>query len=83
MDEITRSVLEVARGLADPEDAAALDGPDAELAAAGFGSLKTVGLLMELESRFAIRFPADAIDAETFRSVRSVAGRVRTLLAPE
>jgi acyl carrier protein len=83
MDDIMRSVMEVARRQVDPENTLALDDPDADLAAIGFDSLKMVGFIVDLETSFSIEFPADMIDAQTFRSLRTVADSVRAVCKRE
>lgn len=78
-DEIMRSVSELAKRQAPPEHASAFDNPDAEFAEAGLGSLQIVELICAIEAKFGIEFPADDINAEIFRSARSVAERVDAL----
>ena len=79
MDDITRSVLEIAIDLADVPAAGATPDPDSPLSELGLGSLHVVRLMRRVEERFAVSFPADAITGETFRSARTVADVVRQL----
>lgn len=50
--------------------------PDDDLVAAGLGSLAMVEVLMAVEGQFGVRFPAEALQAETFASVRRIAETV-------
>ncbi|MEU0008307.1 acyl carrier protein [Streptomyces sp. NPDC006314] len=52
-------------------------GPDASLTAHGFDSMRVVRLLVDLEATLGVSLPSDAITAETFGSVRSIADAVR------
>ena len=79
MDDITRSVMDLAQRHIRAESAFALDDPDADFSVIGFGSLEMVSFILDLEASFSIRFPADMMDAETFRNVRTVADSVREL----
>lgn len=78
-DELLSLITAVARRHAGAGQAAALDDPDADLSTAGLGSLGTVEFLLDLEASLGIEFPADRIDGETFRSLRSVAASVRAV----
>ena len=80
MDELTLSVLELARAQHDGE-ARPVEGPDTELREAGFGSLETVRLMLAVESHFSVRFPSEMMDSAVFRTPRTVAEAVRALQA--
>ncbi|MEH1016300.1 phosphopantetheine-binding protein [Micromonospora sp. CPCC 206060] len=45
----------------------------------GFDSLGVVGLLMDIEETFSVRFPADQITPEVFHSVDSIVTAVTRL----
>jgi acyl carrier protein len=79
MDDIMRSVMDLARRHVAVEYTSTWDDPDADLSAVGFDSLEMVSFIVDLEASFSIQFPADMIDAETFRNVRTVANAVRAL----
>jgi acyl carrier protein len=79
--EILRRVTELTIACID-DDLVQLD-PDEDLAAVGLRSLDAVRLLIDLESTFSVTFPADMIDASTFRSIRTVATAVGALVEPE
>lgn len=46
---------------------------DQDLAGLGLDSLALAGLVVDIENSFMIEFPADMINPDTFRSVRTVA----------
>jgi len=79
MDDVIRSVKDVARRHVEKEKAAGLEDPDASLSALGVGSLEMVCLMLDLEQSFSIEFPDHMIDAETFSSVGTIADAVRAL----
>jgi acyl carrier protein len=79
MDETLRSVIEVVRHHTDGGSPHPLDDPDLELTSIGFDSLKKVCLLLDLERSLGVRFPATMIDAENFRTLRTVADSIRAL----
>lgn len=76
---ITAAVRELAarrigRNVEDVPADAALDG-------LGLDSLGVVALIIDLESHFAVRLPATAINRETFHSARTIAAALHGLLA--
>ena len=78
-DALARAVLELACEL---QHNAGQDEPasvDASLAEAGFGSLDVVRLMMAVESRFSVRFPAEMVEPRTFRTARTIAEAIRIL----
>ncbi|MGC4807626.1 phosphopantetheine-binding protein [Micromonospora sp. DT233] len=80
MDDVLRSVIEIARRHLPPTSAAALgQDPDADLSALGLTSLRTVDFLVEVEERLGVALPEEAIRAETFRTPRTVADTLREL----
>lgn len=79
MDNIIRSVMDVARRHVGSEDAPTLDDLDADFSAIGVDSLEMVSFIFDLETSFSIEFPADLIVPETFRNVRTVANAIRAL----
>ncbi|RFU86627.1 hypothetical protein DY218_11190 [Streptomyces triticagri] len=58
-----------------PEGGAAL--ADVPLSDLGLDSLRTVGLLMRLESALGLELPEELINGETFRTVRTLSDAVR------
>jgi acyl carrier protein len=56
-------------------------GGDAALADLGLDSLTVVRLMVDIESKLGVRFPSEMIDAETFRTVGTIADAVRALRA--
>jgi acyl carrier protein len=79
MDDIMRSVMDVARRHVKAEDASALDDPDADLSAIGVDSLEMVSFIFDLETSFSIEFPADMIVPETFLTMGTVADSIRAV----
>jgi acyl carrier protein len=70
-DDITEAVRDlVARRVERPVEEVAADAPLTDL---GLDSLGLVGLIVDVESHFAVRLPAAAISRETFHSARTVA----------
>lgn len=45
---------------------------DADLRNVGINSLKLIGLILELESEFCVKFPDEMLTAETFRTLRDI-----------
>lgn len=80
MDDITPSVRTLVRRHVDPGLAEEVEDPDRTLTSLGLGSLQIVGLLIDIESRFGVRLPAEMIDSATFHSTRTVADAVHALL---
>jgi acyl carrier protein len=56
-------------------------GPDDPLTELGFDSLAMVGLMVAVEQEFAVSFPAHLITAATFRSARTIAEAVDSVVA--
>jgi len=79
MDEIMRSLIEIARRHADADALPALANPDAELSALGLDSLRMVSFILDIEASFAIEFPSEMIDAGTFRTLRATATAVQAV----
>ncbi|KUN16126.1 MULTISPECIES: phosphopantetheine-binding protein [Streptomyces] len=79
MDELMTRVADIARRHLPPESSTALSDPDAELTAAGLESLLVVALLVDLEQELSVTFPAELIQWDTFRSVRSISRAVAGL----
>ncbi|WP_320064500.1 phosphopantetheine-binding protein [Micromonospora sp. RTGN7] len=80
MDDVLRSVVEIAHRHLSPKAGAVLrEDPDADLAALGLTSLRTVDFMVELEERLGVELPEEAIHAETFRTARTVADALRQL----
>ncbi|NRQ33074.1 hypothetical protein HII36_14665 [Nonomuraea sp. NN258] len=77
IDEITAAVR---RHIAD-EHESRLVGPDTALSDLGFGSLRMVALMVDVEENLSVSFPSEMINAQTFRTVRSVADAVAKLLS--
>ncbi|MGH3898516.1 MAG: phosphopantetheine-binding protein [Pseudonocardiaceae bacterium] len=80
LDDLLNAVTDLVRCHLPPESAAVLDDPDADLTSAGFESLALVALLVDLETQFAITFPADQLDVGTFRSVNTITAALQVLL---
>lgn len=83
MDDIVRSVIDIARHHVDAEKAHVLEDPDTDLSALGLDSLKMVNFLVDLEAQFSIEFPSTMMIPETFRNVQSVADSIRKLREQE
>lgn len=79
MDDLTLAVLDLARAQGS-STGGELAGPDAELREAGFGSLETVRLMMAVEERFQVQFPAHMLTPDVFRTPRTLAQAVLSLL---
>jgi acyl carrier protein len=79
MDDITQGVLELARCHREWDHGRVLDGPEVELRDAGFGSLELVRLMLAVEARFEVVFPAEMVDVATFRTPRTLGDAVRSL----
>jgi acyl carrier protein len=75
MDEVLNKVLTLVHQFAGPRNIG-FPGPDDDLSSAGLGSLEIVGLMVEIESVMDIEFPSDEINANTFRSARTIAEAV-------
>ncbi|MFD6876634.1 phosphopantetheine-binding protein [Streptomyces sp. NPDC054904] len=72
------AVLNVIRGLL-PDDPGQAWGPeqaDLLLADLGFDSLRTVRLLVSVETAMGVELPQELVTAETFRSARTLAEAV-------
>ncbi|MGY0236069.1 phosphopantetheine-binding protein [Longispora urticae] len=52
---------------------------DVELVGLGFGSLRTVAFMVDVEEAFEISFPPHLITADTFRTLRSIVDAVTAL----
>lgn len=78
-EDLVRRVTDLARIRLADGDVRALDDPDADLAAAGLGSIAIVEFMVDLERTFAVTFPAEMINGETFRTVRTVVDALRRL----
>ncbi|HSU16585.1 phosphopantetheine-binding protein [Longimicrobium sp.] len=79
MDDLTLAVFELARAQLSAAGGE-LPGPDAGLREAGLGSLETVRLMLAVEARFGVQFPADLLRPEVFSTPRTLARAVRSLL---
>lgn len=77
MEDITFSVLEIARRHVDPGSAGTLT----EESALGLDSLKTIGFMLELETHFNFEFPEDLVDMAAFASVDSAVRAIRLALS--
>ncbi|MEU1662207.1 acyl carrier protein [Streptomyces sparsogenes] len=82
MDPLMTSVAQAVRRRAEPAVPEGELDPDTELSALGVTSLGVAGLLVDLEETFSLRFPADAVTPEVFRTVRTLTDAVRPLVAP-
>lgn len=54
-------------------------GPADDLYALGLSSLATVNVMLEIEARFDVAFPDDALNRATFQTLGALAGLVRRL----
>jgi len=75
MDPLLARLAEIARRHVAPERRDLLSDPDVALE---LTSLATVAFLVDVEEALSVRVPDHAIDASTFRTLRSVADCVRT-----
>jgi len=55
--------------------------PDASLSELGVSSLKMVSLMLSVEAEFDLGIPQNEITPENFRSINSIEGLVRRLIA--
>jgi len=55
--------------------------PDASLSELGVSSLKMVSLMLSVEAEFNLGIPQNEITPENFRSINSIEGLVRRLIA--
>ncbi|MEH0971298.1 acyl carrier protein [Micromonospora sp. CPCC 205546] len=76
MTNLTTEVLESARHVLNRAD---LDDPDADLSEFGMDSLLTVAFMVDLETRFKVRFPAELVAASTFRTPRAASQALQSL----
>ncbi|MER7460018.1 acyl carrier protein [Micromonospora sp. NPDC126480] len=76
MNNLAAQVLESARHVLERAD---LDDLDADLPALGMDSLLTVAFMVDLETRFAVRFPAELVAASTFRTPRAASAAIESL----
>ncbi|MDO0928877.1 phosphopantetheine-binding protein [Streptomyces sp. TG1A-8] len=81
MDSLMTSVARAVRHRAGSDTPAADLDPDTELSALGLTSLGVAGLLVDLEAAFDVRFPADAVTPEVFRTLATLTETVRALRA--
>lgn len=79
MESILDCVIQLARQHVDATSVDAVDDPDADLRSLGLTSLKSVQFLLSLERTLDVSFPEHLLDAETFRTPRSVAAAVSGL----
>lgn len=79
MDDLVRSVIELARHRLPAQGGAVLDDPDADLSSLGLDSLAVVRLVVDLERELLLEFPADALEPATFRTVNSIVATIRAL----
>lgn len=71
------AVLDVVRGLlTEPVPAWGPEQADVPLADLGFDSLRTVRLLVEVETALDVELPQDRVTADTFRTTRTLADAV-------
>ncbi len=75
-DAAVRRVLSEYAGL--PVDAAELD-ETADLRAAGMSSHATVNVMIELEDRFGVEFPAEMLTPRAFENVAAITSAVEEL----
>jgi acyl carrier protein len=64
-----------------PDDPTSL-AADTDLYQLGITSLQTVSLMLELETRLNIRFPAQALGKEGFRSIAAIERTLVALVPP-
>ncbi|WP_158541770.1 acyl carrier protein [Streptomyces sp. MOE7] len=75
--ELLAAVSEVVLRNAPDRASLASAGPDAPLPEHGFDSLGVVRLLVDLEETLGVTFPSDAVTAETFGSIRTIAAALK------
>jgi acyl carrier protein len=81
LDQLISSLIEIAARHVDGEYAGALEDPDAEFVAVGLCSLELVELMLEVETAMGIEFPPELMNAETFRTPRTLAAAIAGLRA--
>jgi acyl carrier protein len=78
--DLLPAVVTLVRHHLPPESAPLLDAdPHLDLLDAGLDSLALVGLIVEIEETFTVRFPAASIDRATFASVDTILDALRGL----